>query len=500
MRKKRLYANMLSSIVNQVVVLISGFILPRFILKEYGSEVNGLVSSIIQFLGFVSMLDLGVGAVVQSTLYKPLADEDNQRVSLIFNSTKKFFRTVALILLVYVVVLCFTYPSFIDGNFDRAFLVSLILVISISSFAQYFFAVPHQLLLNADQRMYVQCNVQTITVILNTIISIILIISGYSIQIVKLAASMVFLIRPTFLAVYVKKHYSIDYKMVSREEQIEQKWNGIAQHCASVVMNSTDVIILSVFSTLSNVSIYSVYNLVLTGIRQFMIVLSNAFMSLFGNILAKKETKLLNETFAIYEWFVHTVVVFVFAITIKLIVPFILVYTNGITDANYEVPLFAILICCAQAMYCFRIPYNTMICAACHYRETQTSAIIEMILNIVISSVFVQQFGLVGVAIGTIVAVSYRIIYFVWYLKRIILERSPFHFFKHLVVDIFQLLLIVAISSFVQMKIDNYIQWVIAAMINCVIAAVIVIIINFICYRKEIQLMLIRVGIIRRKV
>lgn len=500
MRKKRLYANTLFSIINQFVVLICGFILSRFILKEYGSEVNGLLSSITQFLGFISMLDLGVGAVIQSTLYKPLADEDNRCVSLIFNSAKTFFRTIALILLVYVVVLCFIYPKFINRSFNSAVSISLILTISISSFTQYFFAVPHQLLLNADQRMYVQCNIQTITVILNTIISVILIVSGSSIQTVKLAASIVFLIRPAFLTFYVKKNYSIDYKLTSKEEQIEQKWNGMAQHCATVVMNNTDVIILSVVSTLSDVSVYSVYNLVLTGIRQFMTVLSNAFMAPFGNIFAKKETELLNETFAIYEWFVHTSVVFVFAGTIKLIVPFVLVYTRGITDTNYEVPLFAVLICCAQAMYCFRIPYNTIVCAACHYRETQTSAIIEMVLNIVISLVFVHEFGLVGVAIGTIVAMTYRTFYFVWYLKENILARSPFHFVKHLVIDVLQILLIIAISSFVQLKIDNYIQWIVLAIIDCAIATFVVITINVICYSYEMKQTLIRIGIVKGKI
>ena len=43
--------NIVSSIVLQVVNIISGFILPRIILGTFGSEVNGLVSSLNQFLG-----------------------------------------------------------------------------------------------------------------------------------------------------------------------------------------------------------------------------------------------------------------------------------------------------------------------------------------------------------------------------------------------------------------------------------------------------------------
>ena len=69
-RKKRLYLNTLTSLVFQVTTVICGFILPRLILKHYGSEVNGIISSINQFLVLISFLDLGVGSVVQSSLYK----------------------------------------------------------------------------------------------------------------------------------------------------------------------------------------------------------------------------------------------------------------------------------------------------------------------------------------------------------------------------------------------------------------------------------------------
>lgn len=485
MRKKRLYANAFFSIINQLVVILSGFILPRYILKQYGSEVNGLVSSITQFLGFISMLDLGVGAVVQSSLYGPLATKDNAKVSLIFNSAKKFFRTIAIILLLYVVILSFVYPIFINSSFDTLFSVSLILAISISSFVQYYFAVPQQLLLSADQRIYIQYNVQTISIIFNTLISIILINAGYSIQMVKFASSIVLLIRPLFIVMYVKKNYHLDYALSSNTEQIEQKWNGMAQHSATVVMNNADVIILSLFSSLGNVSIYSVYSLVLTGIKQFMTVLSNIFMPLFGDILAKKETKILNETFDYFEWFFHTVVSFVFSLTAILIVPFIMVYTKGIEDVDYEVPLFAMLICTAIGIYCLRIPYNTIVSAACHYRETQRSAVIEMMLNIVLSLILVMRFGLVGVAIGTIFAMLYRTLYFVWYLRGNILFRTVNHFIKHIYVDFVQVLIITALTYFARFEVENYFEWISLAVVYAILASVVVIIVNYLFYKKQ---------------
>ena len=96
--------------IAQITTLICGFILPRLFLQHYGSEVNGLVNSISQFLSVIAFLELGVGAVVQSSLYKPLAEKDNQQISKVMVSANKFFQRLACILLVYVISLMIIYP------------------------------------------------------------------------------------------------------------------------------------------------------------------------------------------------------------------------------------------------------------------------------------------------------------------------------------------------------------------------------------------------------
>ena len=79
--RKKLKLNTISSLIFEIVAIISGFILPRLIIGEYGSSINGLVNSITQFIGIIAFLEFGVGKVVQSALYKPLADKDNTQIS-----------------------------------------------------------------------------------------------------------------------------------------------------------------------------------------------------------------------------------------------------------------------------------------------------------------------------------------------------------------------------------------------------------------------------------
>lgn len=489
MRKKKLYLNTFSSLLNQIIALLCGFILPRCILSAYGSEVNGVVSSITQFLGFVSLLDLGVGAVVQSAYYKPLAENDDRLISLLFNSSKNFFKIVAGILIAYICVLCIVFPHFVHTNYSSIYIITLIIIISISSFAQYYFAVPHQLLLNADQHYYVQSNMQIITLVLNTVISVIFIKLGCSIHVVKLASSVIFIIRPFVLSRYVRANYNIDYKLKDKSFRIDQKWNGLAQHCATVVMNNTDVMILSVFSTMANVSIYSIYYLVVNGLKLLINALSNGFSSLFGDIYANKERDLLNETFHLFEWIIHNIVIYVFSISGLLIVSFVMNYTRGIVDAQYYQPLFADFMCISQGIYCIRIPYNTMICAAGHYRQTQKSAIVEMTLNIVISVVLVYKFGLIGVTLGTMVAMTYRTAYFVNYLHRNILFINLSRIIKQLVVDSIQIALIIIFNIVVCRGIDSdsgFSQWLVHAIIISLFSIIVLILTNIIFYKENV--------------
>ena len=93
-RRQKLMLNSMTSVLYQIVTIVCGFILPRYFLTYFGSTINGLVSSITQFLGFISLAECGVGAVVQSTLYKPLADNDMSTVSKIVISSERFFKRV----------------------------------------------------------------------------------------------------------------------------------------------------------------------------------------------------------------------------------------------------------------------------------------------------------------------------------------------------------------------------------------------------------------------
>ena len=483
-RKRKLMLNTLTSILFQLVTIVVGFILPKLFLQYYGSEINGLISSITQFLGFIALMELGIGAVVQSVLYKPLVSNDTQMVSKVIKSAQSFFNKIAIFYFFYMIVLVIVFPS-IEGSFDWSYSGTLIVIIAISSIAQYFFGLSNQLLLIADQKNYIVYSLSICTIILNTLISMVLIIKGFDIRIVKFVSMFVLLLKPLFLTIYVKNNYEIDKSIEYDEEPIKQKWNGIAQHVASFVLNNTDVVILTIFSNLKDVSIYTIYKLVVSGLQQVVLSVTAGVQSLFGHMLANEEYDDLRKRFIQLEWVVHTLVTILFSCTGVLIVPFIQVYTRGINDANYVQPYFGLILTFATGMYCLRLPYNIMVLAAGHYKETQLSAIIEMMLNILISTLLVYNYGLIGVSIGTLVAMAYRTIYLSYYLSNNIIYYKFRHFVKHFIVDLVGVILVLKISNLIIISHTDYLSWTISAIKIFILSLVVVGVLNLFFYKNQ---------------
>ena len=89
MRSKKTVLNIFSSLSLQIIVIISSLIVPKLIISSFGSDVNGLVTSITQFLAYITLLESGIGPVVKAALYKPLATKNKHEIVNILKSTEK---------------------------------------------------------------------------------------------------------------------------------------------------------------------------------------------------------------------------------------------------------------------------------------------------------------------------------------------------------------------------------------------------------------------------
>ena len=489
MRTKKLAFNTISSWIYEVLAIISSLILPRVFLTFYGSEVNGLVQSITQFLSIISFMQLGIGAVMQASLYKPLVNGDNEEISRVITSANNFFRKIGLVLIVYSIVLIFIYPRITHNVFCYQDVALLIFAISLNLFVQYYFGLVDIILLIADQKGYINYCGSIISLIFNTVVCVILIYEGCSIQSVKIVSSFILLIKPIYNRIYINKHYSINRRMTYSGEPIKQKWNGIAQHVSSVVLDNTDTIVLTMFSTLSNVSIYGVYHMVIYGIKTLFTSVSNGIEAILGELWARNNKQELSDFFEWVEWAIHNLVILIFGCIGTLIVPFVMLYTQGINDANYNQFEFAVLIVLAHALHCIRLPYHMMIKASGQFKETQSNYFLAAVMNLLVSIITVKHMGLVGVAIGTLVAMVYQTMWMARYNYKNLVVRTLNEYIKLILVDCLSTVISVLIMIMLPLNMDTFIKWLLSAIIVFSIWLFVICIMNCIFYKDKAQLL-----------
>ena len=117
-------------------------------------------------------------------------------------------------------------------------------------------------------------------------------------------------------------------------DSISNKNSVMVFQIANLIFKNTDIIILTVFFGLKIVSIYAMYNLIFTMIDVAVQTINGSVTSALGLIYNESKMKYL-KFYDLYEVYFMSTVFSLFSVTYILILPFMELYTAGITDANY---------------------------------------------------------------------------------------------------------------------------------------------------------------------
>lgn len=498
MRSKKAIKNVLASFLYQVVSIVCGLITPRLILSNFGSTYNGVVTSATQFLDMIQLLTLGITGATRLALYKTLGENDTLGTSRIMKATKNYMRKVGLCVLLYAGALCVIYPLFAKSELTHLQTASLIAIVSIGTFARYFFGISNQTLLQADQASYVNSIVQVFSTIANTLAVVILISCGSSIYGVKFGSSLVFLIAPIILNAYVKKKYHLTSKCEPSYEGLKQRGSVAMHSIANIIHDKAPLLIINFFLDVKWASVYNIYYLAVGKIKQLLAIVTSGIEAAFGSMWAKKEYDNLRKNFSGFEFVIYSFTAVVFSCVGILILPFVMQYTKGITDFEYVLPDFAVLVTLAEGMYCIRQPYVILVYATGNYKSTRKYAVIEAVINIAVGLVLTPFIGINGVIISTLVANTYRTLQYIIFISRKVLERN----LKHAIFRFGWLILtsgiIIALWTILSPAVylgsfmisTGWMSWIIQAVIAFALSCIVTSITAVLFYRKDIKVLI----------
>ena len=475
-RFQKAKANMITTLLYQLVTVVCGILIPKVMIGSFGSQVYGATTSITQFLAYITLLEGGIGGVARAELYRPLSEGNISQVSKIYNGVCRWFKIIGFLFLGYTVILACTYNKIADVDFfawDYTFW--LVVVISISTAAQYFFGIAKLTLLNADQKRYISNLVMIVTTAVNAVLVIVLVKLDCDIMTVKLCSSSIFVLRPILFSVYVRKHYAIEKNQQPDKNVLKQKWTGLGQHLAYYLHSNTDIVVLTVLADVTQVAVYAVYNMVVSSIRNIVTALTGGMEAVFGDMIAKNEKQSLQTSYKYYEMLISCATVVLFGTAGILILPFVKLYTEGVTDAQYIQPAFAFILLMAEAINCLFLPCSTLPVAANRFRQTKWGAYGEAAINVISSCILVLWNPLVGVALGTVLSVLYKNVFYFIYVYRHILQM-PVKLGKNY---LFNLLLLVAVvaggySLVSCLRIESMLQW---AFLGCLVVGAVALVV-----------------------
>lgn len=416
--------NLVTSILGHLITIGLGLVLPRLWIVSYGSEVNGLLSSLNQFLVYLGLFEAGVGAATMQALYKPVAQEDWDGINGVLSATNGYYKKTAYWYFIGLSLLALFYPVFVDSSLSYATVFGAVFFSGIGNVVSFFLQGKYNFLLQADGKGYILSVINSITHILNSVCKIVLISLKVNIVVVLVIAFLIQCVQAVYILWYVKRNYpEIRLNVQPNNEAVAQKNYALVHQLSGLIFHNTDVLILTFFCDLKVVSVYSLYKMVTSQIETLIGMAFNSVNFVLGQTYQTNK-KLFIHRIDMVESYYSAMVYSFFSVTLFLFLPFVRLYTSGVTDINYVDVTLAILFILCSLLDKGRVPMLHTINYAGHYKETLPQTIIESMINLLVSLLGVYFFGIYGVLAGTVVALAYRTNDIILYANHKLLERS----------------------------------------------------------------------------
>ena len=429
-KDNRIKYNLVSGIVYQVVLIVLSFLLPRLYLENFGSEVNGVLSTIKQIFIYMFLLESGVGLATTQALYKPVAENNHSKVSSIISATNNYYCKIGVLYLIIVLIIGVVYAFIIPTTIPSGVVFGIIILTALPALFSYFVQAKYRILLEVDGRKYIINNSETVLQIISNIAKILVLILSDSLLLIQLVYCILYIMQLGYVYIHAKRRYTwLNLKAQPDNSAISQRNSVLLHQISSMVFNNTDVLLLSFLCDFKVVSVYTIYNIFFSQIQTFITSITSGFSFALGQMFHTNREKFL-KVYNVYETFYIMSTFIVYTLMAVFLLPLIQIYTKGINDANYTNVYLVILFVIMNLLANGKLPSNHVLEYSGKFKETRSHAIIEMVINITVSIVAILKWGICGAIIGTIIALLYRGAMMIYYSNRKVLERSVFNTYK----------------------------------------------------------------------
>lgn len=485
-RTEKFIKNTLATGLLQIITMISGFIIPKVMIVFYGSEVNGIVTSISQFISYLTLLEAGLSGATVFSLYKPIACHDELAINRILVAAKNLYYKTGHLFSCMVVLCAAAYPFFINSTtLDYGELFILFLILGVNGVLEFYTLAKYRALLTADQKTYVISLASIVQVILNVFIITFLSFEECSIVLVRGVAVIAIFLRTYILWRYCRKHYRfLDFSVEPNNDAMKQRWDALYLQVLGAIHQGAPILIITFCLSLTDVSIYAIYNLVILGINSLLGIFMTGLSSGFGDLIARKEVQAFHKAFNEFEFIYYILITAIFSTMLFVYLSFIEVYTRN-SDISYIYPIFAFLMTVNGFFYNIKTPFGMLVISAGKYRETRIQTTLQGMIELLGGIGLAFVWGINGVVIGSILSNLYRDIEFLFFAPKHLTYTPAMHTIKLWIVNASIFAICMAASTYVgNLIFSNFASWILGAVGIFVFCCFIVILINAVLFQS----------------
>ena len=465
----------------QVTGMVTAFIIPRVLLSVYGSEINGFVVSVTQFISYFVLVEAGISGASIYALYKPLANKDIPAINGILSAAKKFYQTSGYIFLALVCLLALLYPVFAKTLHLAFWQISLVVfALGAKGVFDFFTLSKNRVLLTASQKSYIISSAQIVYLGLNTLIVWGLAKLGFSIVTVEVAVVFSVFTRSWILYYYTKKHFPfVDYTVTPDKESIKDRWNVLYLQLLRGAQSAIPVMLATMLTSLLEVSVYSIYNLVLAGVGGILSIFISGLAASFGDVIARKQHRILKEATQQFEQTYYIFLTVVYGVCLLMILSFVKIYTTDINDVNYILPWLGFLFVLRGLLDHLKTPQGMLVLSAGMYRQTRWQTTTQALIAVIGGVIGGYFWGLYGIIGGGILSHLYRDIDLLFFIPKHVTKLSYVRSLRHMLLVLGNFGLITFIWYFYPFQIDTVFQWLVYAVCSTIAVIIWTVLTNY---------------------
>jgi len=473
MNNSKFIKNVVSGFGGQFIIIILGIIVPRIFISSYGSDTNGLLSTIGQIFTYMALLEAGIGQAARNALYKPFQEKNTDEINYTASVARSYYRRFTIIYAVGVVILSLVLPYVMKTNVDKFTVFLIVFFEGISGVISFYYIQTPSIIISVDGKSYINNGITVVNKIVSYIVKIVLAKFGINVALLQFSYFIINVIKVFFYKIYFNKHYSwLKYIKVDKNIKLKDRNSYIITEIATTVFNSTDMIVLSMLLSTQLSSVYSVYNMIYSNVHLLLNSVYFSIVYILGRLYHSdlKKYSVAHDSFITIFLGLMTILM---SVCYVLTIPFITLYTDGIKDVDYIYKQLPLLFSLVQILSWSRYVGGNLTCLAGYAKETSYVSLVEAILNITLSVILVNKFGIVGVLLATVLSLPLKVIWCFYISDKKVLKRSYLRSLSILGVNYLIFASVVVLSRFIKIEIANYISFALYGIVLTLIIGII---------------------------